>query len=253
LERQSLHTQYVQTLAQLVTAQWQAGDWPQAVIYAQQALAEDGFNEAVLRHYLALRHAQGDRTTAVSRYQEFAQQLKEELDVEPLPETTAVCAAIQNNQTAEQIFALAELKAAPEEAPTTRPLRQTPGTVPAPLRPLVGRTAEQAALIKLLTAQPPVRLLTLTGIGGIGKTQLAIAVATHLQTHCAAQFADGCYFVPLASLTTPAQVWTAVADRLGIKTNNKNSPFAQLQEQLRYKNVCWRWIILNICWRPRRS
>ncbi|TMD36850.1 MAG: hypothetical protein E6J04_04265, partial [Chloroflexi bacterium] len=61
------------------------------------------------------------------------------------------------------------------------------------LTPLIGREQEVAAVCAEL-AHPTVRLLTLLGAGGIGKTRLSLQVATQMRD----QFADGVCFVPLA-------------------------------------------------------
>jgi predicted ATPase/transcriptional regulator with XRE-family HTH domain len=85
-------------------------------------------------------------------------------------------------------------------------------SLPQPATPLVGRDQDRAALCALL-AQPEVRLVTLTGMGGIGKTHLAIAVASGLRQ----AFRDGIVFVDLAPLTEPAHVIPTVATALGIR------------------------------------
>jgi len=80
--------------------------------------------------------------------------------------------------------------------------------VPAPLYPLVGRHVQLAALCGRL-ALPGVRLLTLTGPGGVGKTRLALEVA-----HAMAGNYERIHFIPLASVTDPALVLPAIARAL---------------------------------------
>ncbi|MFN8538016.1 MAG: helix-turn-helix domain-containing protein [Thermomicrobiales bacterium] len=85
------------------------------------------------------------------------------------------------------------------------------GALPVPPTALLGREGEVAALRQALT-QRGVRLLTIVGPPGVGKTRLALRVATELRE----RFADGAVFVPLAALTDPDLVVSAIAEAVGV-------------------------------------
>ncbi len=95
-----------------------------------------------------------------------------------------------------------------------------------PLQPtsLIGREKEVAEICALLK-QPEMRLLTLLGPGGIGKTRLAIAAATQMRSF----FVGGTCFVGLATLSDPQLVVPTIARELGLKDSGNRPPLEQVQ------------------------
>jgi predicted ATPase len=97
---------------------------------------------------------------------------------------------------------------------------------------LLGRE-EAVAGVGALLRRDVVRLVTLTGPGGIGKTRLAVQVAADVLD----DYPDGVWFVRLARLSDPTLVVPTIAQTLGLKEQG-NQPFAEtLREHLRAKRV----------------
>ncbi len=104
--------------------------------------------------------------------------------------------------------------------------------LPAQHSPLIGREQEIARICSLLQ-RSDVYLLTLTGPGGIGKTRLGLQVAANLSSN----FADGVYFVPLASIRDPELIMPTIAQTLGIKETGGQFHLSLLKAYLRDKQL----------------
>jgi predicted ATPase/DNA-binding CsgD family transcriptional regulator len=121
----------------------------------------------------------------------------------------------------------------PQETPPEEESIQ-PGrsTLPEPLTTFFGREREVAAVAALLR-QPSVRLVTLIGTGGVGKTRLAL----HLATEVGDPFADGVCFVSLAPVSDPEQVMPVIAKALGLWEALDRPLLDHVRDYLREKHL----------------
>src|SRR5688572_2740840 len=102
--------------------------------------------------------------------------------------------------------------------------------LPAQPTPFIGRQAEVAAVKELLTRDvQEVRLVTLTGPGGTGKTRLALQVAADLID----RFPDGVHFIDLAPIRDPEAVLATIARTLGLREPSDRSLLDEIKAQLR--------------------
>ncbi|MBA3274832.1 MAG: XRE family transcriptional regulator, partial [Chloroflexia bacterium] len=142
----------------------------------------------------------------------------------PHPETVRLLAAALD-LSADSLASFRE-SAAPRS-------RVAPAAIPEPLTSLMGREDEVRAVASHVRSGPGVRLVTLTGPGGVGKTRLAIHVANDVH----GEFSDGVAFVSLAGLTDPRLVLGAMATALGIRELPDRAPLELLSRQLQERRL----------------
>jgi predicted ATPase/DNA-binding CsgD family transcriptional regulator len=111
------------------------------------------------------------------------------------------------------------------------------GNLPSELTTFVGRRREVAQIRRLLSAS---RLVTLTGVGGAGKTRLSLRVASELHR----AFPDGVWFVELAALEDQAVLSQTVASALGVHDRTARWPTPALADYLRSKQLL---LVLDNC------
>jgi predicted ATPase/DNA-binding SARP family transcriptional activator len=220
-ERQSWERRYLDALALLVDDYVARGAYPAAITAAQRALAVDPLAEEMHRQLITLYATAGDRTAALRQFEQCVVLLERELGVSPLPETRAVYEAVRQGQIvvgrAQSTRSLAPIIDHSSSSAADGVTKAQPGrpALPAPATPLIDREVEMAALQALLQT-PGVRLLTLTGPGGSGKTRLALQIAWAMS----AQVADGAAFVALAPVRDPELVLQAIAHAYGLKQSS---------------------------------
>lgn len=124
-----------------------------------------------------------------------------------------------------------QIEGLPAEFPALKTLENRPTNLPVQQTPLIGRARELREIEGLLRDE--VRLVTLTGPGGIGKTRLALQAAAD----AIERFRDGVYFVALASVRDPALVIPSIAERLGLREQPGEPLATTVSEYLREKSL----------------
>ncbi len=130
-------------------------------------------------------------------------------------------------------FAFARRAAvAPAPIPIRQPVSTPPHNLPLHITSFVDRETERAHIARRLE-NPGCRLLTLVGAGGIGKTRLAVEAARAKLN----DFEQGVYFVPLASVSSPEFLASAIASAIGFDFYGQMPPETQLVNYLRKQNM----------------
>ncbi|GIV96246.1 MAG: hypothetical protein KatS3mg057_0903 [Herpetosiphonaceae bacterium] len=127
--------------------------------------------------------------------------------------------------------------APPRPAPATAaPSAPLASNLPAMVTSLIGRERELDEVVSLIERRD-VRLVTLTGPGGTGKTRLAIEVGQHLLDAQPALFPDGIFFIELAALRDPAFITDSILQALGIMEGGNQTIEERLIRYLRRKQL----------------
>ena len=120
----------------------------------------------------------------------------------------------------------------PIDFPPPKALVARPNNLPMHATPFIGRERE-VEMVGGRLLRPEVRLLTLIGPGGIGKTRLGLRVAAELLD----EFEDGVYFVDLAPIGDPSLVVPAIAQAVGVREAGSRVLLESLKDQLRDKHM----------------
>ena len=207
MRREKLHRDAMEAFARLAGFYLRRGEHPSARYYAGRQLVYEAWNEMAHRQAMLALARMGERGAALKQYESCRLALDEELGITPEPETILLYERIRDGG------------AAPESAPRV---------AAPPVQPLIGREGDLATLGFQL-ADPDVRLLTIIGPGGVGKTSLAQAAAHEFGS----DFAGGSMFVPLATTPDPAGIYPAIAGALGLLPDPSRTAEAHLSDYLR--------------------
>jgi predicted ATPase/DNA-binding SARP family transcriptional activator len=212
VQRQALHQQALDALSTLADYYEQVGGYGTLCRYARRQLELEPWHEPAQRQLMRGLVLAGDRDAALAQYAVCRRVLEADLGIEPDDETRAL---------------YEHIRAMERPAESLAPHHNLPSA----LTPFVGRVDELAALAAL-GDQAGTRLVTLLGVGGMGKTRLALEAARASLN----AYADGVFFVALAPLATSSALPTAVAQAIGLPMHG-DDPAVALLRFLRDKHM----------------
>lgn len=210
-ERERLHRAVMDAFQRLAGYYLLRGDNDAARFFAGRQLAYEPWHEGAHRQAMLALARKGDRSAALMQYQACVRALDEELGVKPEAETILLLERIRDGALSW------ERSANPLAAPNT---------------PLIGRERDLMLLGRQL-ADPDVRLITIVGLGGIGKTSLAREAGRQFGS----DFADGAIFVSLVTAARPADVIPAIAVAVGLRLEPTSLPLKQLGDYLKSREI----------------
>jgi predicted ATPase/class 3 adenylate cyclase len=222
-----------------------------AALEAQLALSREDWGECVLKVRMGLHSGDAEQReedyfgTTLNRTarlmsaghggQTLLSLAAQQLVAGSLPEGAALCDLgrhrLKDLVSPEQIFQLDSIGLS-SDFPPLRTLDIQRNNLPTQLTHFVGRERETAAVQRLLD-KPDVRLVTLSGAGGTGKTRLSLQVAANLLD----EFEDGVWFVELASISDPGLFLPTVAATLKVREIAGRSITGVLQDYLSDKQL----------------
>lgn len=200
-------------------------------------VVEHPLRERLRGQYMTALYRTGRQADALKAYRDAREALVEELGIDPCPALQRLEQAILMQDPSLDISDTGRVGVVGHEEGEPIPPPPSPALVdlPVPRSSFVGRTHDLAEVARLVT---DAGLVTLTGMGGTGKTRLAV----HVGWEVAPQFPDGVALVELASVTDPGLIAGACASALGLK--ELESPLAALQDHLRQRRLL---LVLDNC------
>ncbi len=213
-ERERWRQHAERLLSRAVEEQARAGRDAEALRLARQLLQLMPWHEETHRRVMILLAQQGQRSAALRQYEQCRALLQEMLGVDVSDDTRAVYERIRDPAP----FAL--------------------HNIPAPTTPLIGREKELGLLNRWL-ADDDVRLITIMGPGGMGKTRLMLALAQELLERADRPFTDGVYLVNLTSLDGVEQLISQIGIvlKFPLHGQDRRSPRQRLLDYLTGKQM----------------
>ena len=205
-----------------IEADLELGRHAEVVPRLERLVADHPLRERLRAQLMLALYGAGRQADALRAFKRARTLLVDELGIEPSPALQHLERQILNHDP--------ELGVPDGFAPARRRARRV--SLPAQATSLIGREREIREVVDLLR-RPEVRLVTLTGTGGTGKTRVAIQVAAALLD----DFADGVVFISLAQLQNQNLVLTTAAQALGVRATAGETFEVDLRRHLRSRQL----------------
>jgi predicted ATPase/DNA-binding SARP family transcriptional activator len=231
-ERERLHHLVVDELSELINFEIEQKEYQPGMAYAARLLELDTLMESAYRQMMTLLAFSGQRVAALNQYEACQKLLRDELGVEPEEETRGLYEQIRAGKPL-----VREESVLTVETASLKKVQTHRHNLPVQPTSFIGREREMDEIKKLLAGT---HLLTLTGIGGTGKTRLALQVAVDLID----EFPNGVWLVELAALRDPALLEQTIITVLGVHGQPERSLSDLLVNYMQDKHLL---LILDNC------
>jgi predicted ATPase/DNA-binding SARP family transcriptional activator len=218
-EREQYRILFINALQQVAQSLKTNAEYQHAIVLAQKIISVDIANERAYQLLIFCYGMLGKRLEALKSYEECKQRLMEHLGVEPAEDTIALYEQVKKSKVSSTSLNLAR------------------SNLPIPLTSFIGREQEIETLIGIFDTT---RLLTLTGVGGCGKTRLSIQLAEQISD----QYSDGVWWFELAAIQDEALLLSTIKKTLGLNDSQVDSAEESIIKFLHSKNIL---LILDNC------
>jgi predicted ATPase/DNA-binding SARP family transcriptional activator len=220
--RQEIQKEMASSLEYLTAAHAALEEYERAIFYANRRLVIDTTDEPAHRTLMYLYSKVGQRSNALRQYEICKRNLKDELSLEPQQETYRLYKSILENQPISDASTISM---------DVGQIKQR-HNLPNQSIPFIGRE-ELLACIQRKLQDPTCRLLSLVGLGGSGKTRLAIETGKQQL----ANYKHGVYYISLESLTSTESIIPSIARALDFPFREGSKPRQQLFNYLKGKSL----------------